>query len=90
MLVPLLAILIGLGLPFLRVEFGAPDASILPADVQSRRGFDQLQAHWGAGELSPVLLVLQTVDGTSPVTRTIRPQHDSAEPRWSLWSDGEI
>ena len=41
-LVPLLALLIGLGLPFLRVEFGAPDASILPTDVQSRRGFDLL------------------------------------------------
>ena len=53
-LVPLLALLIGLGLPFLRVEFGAPDASILPTDVQSRRGFDLLRAHWGDGELAPV------------------------------------
>jgi RND superfamily putative drug exporter len=48
-LAPLLILLIGLGLPFLGVEFGAPDASILPTDVQSRRGFDLLQAHWGAG-----------------------------------------
>jgi RND superfamily putative drug exporter len=66
-LVPLLVILIGLGLPFLRVEFGAPDATILPNTVQSRRGFDLLQAHWGAGELSPILLVLQTTDGSSPL-----------------------
>ncbi|MBV9327893.1 MAG: MMPL family transporter, partial [Chloroflexi bacterium] len=66
-LVPLLVILVGLGLPFLRVEFGAPDASILPTDVQSRRGFDLLQAHWGAGELSPVLLVFRTTDGSSPL-----------------------
>jgi putative drug exporter of the RND superfamily len=66
-LVPLLALLIGLGLPFLRVEFGAPDASILPTDVQSRRGFDLLRAHWGDGELSPLLLVLQTTDGSSPL-----------------------
>jgi RND superfamily putative drug exporter len=66
-LVPLLVVLIGLGLPFLRVEFGAPDASILPTDVQSRRGFDLLQAHWGAGELSPLLLVFQTTDGSSPL-----------------------
>jgi RND superfamily putative drug exporter len=66
-LIPLLLVLIGLGLPFLRVEFGAPDASILPTDVQSRRGFDLLQAHWGAGELSPVLLVFQTTDGSSPI-----------------------
>jgi RND superfamily putative drug exporter len=66
-LIPLLLVLIALGLPFLRVEFGAPDASILPTDVQSRRGFDLLQAHWGAGELSPVLLVFQTSDGSSPL-----------------------
>lgn len=66
-LVPLLLILIALGLPFLRVEFGAPDASILPTDVQSRQGFDLLQQHWGAGELSPVLLVFQTTDGSSPL-----------------------
>ncbi|MBV9582214.1 MAG: MMPL family transporter, partial [Chloroflexi bacterium] len=66
-LIPLLLVLTGLGLPFLRVEFGAPDASILPTDVQSRRGFDLLQAHWGAGELSPVLLVFQTTDGSSPL-----------------------
>jgi RND superfamily putative drug exporter len=67
-LVPLLVVLIGVGLPFLRVEFGAPDASILPTDVQSRRGFDLLQQHWGAGELAPVLLVFQTTDGSSPIT----------------------
>jgi RND superfamily putative drug exporter len=70
-LVPLLAVLIGLGLPFLRVELGAPDASILPTDVQSRRGFDLLQTHWGAGELAPVLLVFRTTDGSSP----LRPDH---------------
>src|SRR5216683_1036229 len=66
-LVPLLAFLIALGLPFLRVDLGAPDASILPTDVQSRRGFDLLQAHWGDGELAPILLVFQTVDGSSPL-----------------------
>ena len=65
-LAPLLVLLIGLGLPFLRVEMGAPDASILPTDVQSRRGADLLQAHWGAGELSPALLAFQTIDGGSP------------------------
>jgi uncharacterized membrane protein YdfJ with MMPL/SSD domain len=64
-LVPLLVLLIGLGLPFLRVDLGAPDASILPTDVQSRRGFDLLRAHWGDGELSPILLVFQTTSGAS-------------------------
>jgi RND superfamily putative drug exporter len=67
-LVPLLGVLIGLGLPFLRVDLGAPDASILPTDVQSRRGFDLLRAHWGYGELSPLLLVFETTDGSSPLS----------------------
>jgi RND superfamily putative drug exporter len=66
-LVPLLALLIGMGVPFLRVDLGAPDASILPKDVQSRRGFDLLRAHWGDGELAPILLVFQTTDGASPL-----------------------
>jgi RND superfamily putative drug exporter len=70
-LVPVLALLVGLGLPFLRVEFGAPDASILPAHVQSRQGFDLLREHWGAGEVAPLLLVFQTTDGGSP----LRPGH---------------
>ncbi|MBV9543949.1 MAG: MMPL family transporter [Chloroflexi bacterium] len=73
-LVPLLVLLIGLGVPFLRVEFGAPDASILPTDVQSRHGFDLLRTHWGEGELSPVLLVFQTTDG-QPV---LQPQRVAA------------
>jgi RND superfamily putative drug exporter len=64
-LVPLLALLIGLGLPFLRVDLGAPDASILPSDVQSRRGFDLLRTHWGDGELAPLLLVFQSTDGST-------------------------
>jgi RND superfamily putative drug exporter len=73
-LVPLLTLLIALGLPFLRVEFGAPDASILPPDVQSRRGFDLLRTHWGDGELSPLLLVFQTTDGSS----SLEPAHVQA------------
>ncbi|HET6317162.1 MAG TPA: MMPL family transporter, partial [Chloroflexota bacterium] len=73
-LIPLLIVLIGLGLPFLRVELGAPDASILPTDVQSRKGFDTLRAHWGDGELSPLVLVFQTQDGSSPLTASNLPK----------------
>jgi RND superfamily putative drug exporter len=64
--VPTLLLLVGLGLPFLSVELGAPDASILPPDVQSRQGFDLLRTHWGDGELSPVLVVLRA-DAGSPL-----------------------
>jgi RND superfamily putative drug exporter len=72
-LIPLLALLLGLGLPFLHVEFGAPDASILPADVQSRRGFELLRQHWGDGELSPVILVFAAQDGGYPLRPDLTP-----------------
>src|SRR5512135_2362794 len=39
-LVPTLGFLLLLGLPFLRVNFNAPDASILPASAPSRAGYD--------------------------------------------------
>jgi RND superfamily putative drug exporter len=54
-----LALLVGLGTPFLRVELGAPDASVLPADVQSRRGFDLLRDHFGRGEQAPILISVE-------------------------------
>jgi putative drug exporter of the RND superfamily len=54
--------LVALGLPFLRVDFGAPDASILPADVQSRQGFDKLRAAFGEGEIAPILVAVTTPD----------------------------
>jgi RND superfamily putative drug exporter len=68
-LAPILLVLIGLGLPFLRVELGGPDASILPASVQSRNGFDVLRRDWGDGEISPIVLALQTNDGDAPMRR---------------------
>jgi RND superfamily putative drug exporter len=55
-----LLLLGGLGLPFLRVELGAPDASVLPPDVQSRRGFDLLRDHFGQGEQSPILITVSS------------------------------
>ncbi len=57
-----LAVLVLLGLPFLRVEFGAPDASILPPDVQSRQGFDQLRTAFGEGEIAPILIAVTSPD----------------------------
>ncbi|MCC7369626.1 MAG: MMPL family transporter [Chloroflexi bacterium] len=54
-----MALLTALGAPFLHVKFGAPDASILPADVQSRQGFDQLRRAFGEGEISPILISVQ-------------------------------
>ncbi len=57
-----LFVLVGLGLPFLRVKLGAPDVTVLPKDVESRRGFDLLREKFGAGEIAPILIVLEAED----------------------------
>jgi RND superfamily putative drug exporter len=56
-LVPTLALLLLLGAPFLRVNISSPDATILPPDLPSRQAFDVLVAEFGAGEISPFLVV---------------------------------
>jgi RND superfamily putative drug exporter len=59
-LVPTLAFLLLLGLPFLRVQFNAPDASILPASAPSRAGYDRLGEAFGEGEFAPIQLAIRT------------------------------
>jgi RND superfamily putative drug exporter len=80
-----LALLVALGLPFLRVEFGAPDASILPGDVRSRQGFDQLRAAFGEGEIAPILIAVTATDSVFGPER-LRALHEyvgrlQADPR---------
>jgi RND superfamily putative drug exporter len=60
--VVVLAMLVLLGAPFMHVKFGAPDASILPTDVQSRQGFDQLRRAFGEGEIAPILIAVNAPD----------------------------
>src|SRR5918993_1922736 len=59
-LIPTLALLLLLGSPFLRANISSPDATILPPDLPSRQAFDILAAEFGAGEISPFLIVLQS------------------------------
>src|SRR5215212_5193079 len=60
--VAVLVLLVLLGAPFLHVKLGAPDASILPNDVPSRQGFDQLRTAFGEGEISPILIAVTAPD----------------------------
>ena len=59
-LVPTLALLLLLGLPFLHVRFNAPDATILPASVPSRASYDLLAGEFGEGTFSPLALAVRT------------------------------
>ncbi len=66
-LVPTLALLLILGLPFLQVRFNAPDASILPPSVPSREAYDVLVREFGEGEFAPLVVAIRTAgDATSP------------------------
>ncbi len=59
-LIPTLALLVTLGLPFLNVNVSSPDGRILPPDLASRQGFDLISAEFGAGEISPFLIAVQS------------------------------
>ena len=60
-LVPTLGLLLLLGTPFLRVDFNAPDASILPPSAPSRAGYDRLVAQFGEGDFAPIAIAVRTV-----------------------------
>ena len=57
-LVAVLATLLILGFPFLSARLDAPDVSILPRDVPSRRGADLLREKFSESELTPTVLLL--------------------------------
>jgi len=60
-LLPTLAVLLVLGMPFLHVRFNAPDARILPEDAPSRAAFDRLAREFGPGPFAPIVLAIRTV-----------------------------
>ncbi len=71
-LIPTLALLLLLGAPFLGVNVSSPDGTILPKDLPSRQGFDILTEEYGAGEISPFVIAIQ-----SP-TSVFRPENVGA------------
>jgi RND superfamily putative drug exporter len=58
-LVPTLAFLLVLGIPFLRLDQGIPDASVLPAGIESREAAVALSTEFRAGETSPIVVLAQ-------------------------------
>jgi RND superfamily putative drug exporter len=70
-----LAVLVGLGAPFLRVRLGAPDVTILPAHVESRQGFDLLRREFGAGEIAPNFVVVEA-DGPTLASERVGALYD--------------
>src|SRR5262249_35480851 len=58
-ILPVLAVLTLLGAPLRDINLSSPDASILPPNVVSRQGFDQLQKAFGAGAPDPGPVVVK-------------------------------
>lgn len=59
-MVPVVAFLITLGTPFLKVELGEPGVKMLPPTVESRAGLDLLYAKFGEGNTTPIQVVLHS------------------------------
>jgi RND superfamily putative drug exporter len=64
-LLPTLALLLALGLPFAGARLSTPDARILPATSDSRRASDLLAREFDAGAAAPLLLA---VTAPGPIT----------------------
>jgi RND superfamily putative drug exporter len=54
------ALLGGLGLPFLNANISSPDATILPQDLPSRQGLDILTSEYTSGEISPFVIAVES------------------------------
>jgi uncharacterized membrane protein YdfJ with MMPL/SSD domain len=59
-LVPVLAFLLLLGSPYLRLQQGIPDATVNPPGVPSRDAWVALQEEFRAGETTPIIILLDT------------------------------
>ncbi len=66
-LAPVLAVLFLAGSPFFRLQQGVPDASIFPAGVPSRDTWVALRTEFGAGETSPIVILMDTTAGETDV-----------------------
>jgi putative drug exporter of the RND superfamily len=66
-LVPVLAVLLVLGSPFLRLEQGVPGADSLPAGLESREAYLAIQVEYEPGSTTPTTILADvTGDPTSP------------------------
>jgi RND superfamily putative drug exporter len=64
------AVLLLLGVPFLRVQFGTPDDRVLPASAESRRASDILRADFAGNSAEGFGVVVDGVDVTDPARMT--------------------
>jgi putative drug exporter of the RND superfamily len=66
-IVPVLAFLLALGIPFADIRQAVPDAAVFPPGVESRDAFVALQSRFPPGETTPIVVLAHVQgDPTSP------------------------
>lgn len=58
-----LALLLGMGAPFLNVKFGISDYQILPTDSEGRKFYNLYEEHFDVNELSPIKMIIKARKG---------------------------
>jgi RND superfamily putative drug exporter len=61
-LIPVVAVLVLVGSPFLRLRLGASDAGVLPPTAESRRG-EELRREFPSGDANRLIIVLHDAQG---------------------------
>ena len=79
-LIPVTLLLLLMGSPFLRIQLGGSDASMLPASAESRRGEALKRASFAEGEANQVVVVLHDPAGRARSPEQVGRAHDLA--RW--------
>ena len=64
-LVPVLALLLLVGSPFLRLKQSVPDATVYPEGVPSRDAWVALETEFRPGETNPIVILLDTTGETT-------------------------
>jgi len=77
-LVPLLALLLGLGSPFLRLRMASADLSALPRSAEARRGFERLRRDFPDSVATRVAVVVRF-----PSSPVLTPERVGALHDWS-------
>ena len=79
-LVPVLALLVLLGLPFRAIRLGMADSTILPPAAESRRGDELRRTAFPGVDAHPIVVVLDHASGAPTSARAIGQMYDLS--RW--------
>ena len=77
---PVVLLLVGVGLPLRHIKLGAGDSDTLPVAMESRRGENVLDQEFPGADTNPIVLVLYYHDGSPLKAARIRALYDFS--RW--------